>query len=52
MLVMVCHMLRDGVHYEELGKDYLERRSRESVKRNAVRKLQRLGYAVTIEEVA
>ena len=38
--------------YVDLGGNYFERRDHEATKRNAVRKLEGLGYQVTLEPVA
>ena len=35
-------------HYRELGADYFDRRSQKDVERNLVRRLERLGYAVSL----
>lgn len=52
ILEIAYYMLRDGTTYWELGANYHDERRNEAVKRNAVRRLQRLAYAVTIEEVS
>ncbi len=43
------HVLRDGVAYEELGTNYYDERKKNVVVRNAVQRLERLGYKVTVE---
>ncbi len=48
--VIAYHVLRDGTTYQELGAGYFDERDREAVKRRAVRRLERLGFKVTIEE--
>jgi len=40
---------RDGVAYQELGVNYYDERRKERVARNAIRRLERLGYKVTVE---
>jgi len=49
ILEIAYHVLRDGVAYEELGVNYYDERKRDAVVRNAVRRLERLGYKVTVE---
>ena len=51
ILTAAYHMLRDGVAYRDLGADYLDRVSATSVKRNLVKRLERLGYRVTLEPI-
>jgi transposase len=48
LLVIVYHLLRDGTAYRELGANYHDERHREATVRRAVRRLQRLGYSVTL----
>lgn len=52
ILVAAYHMLRDGVAYRDLGPDYLDRRSSGDTKRRLVRRLEDLGYTVTLEPTA
>jgi transposase len=52
MLVSIYHMLRDGTHYEDLGSTHWDERHRQSVAQRSVRRLEQLGYRVTVEEVA
>lgn len=49
ILVTIYYMLRDGTSYRDLGGDYFDERNREIVVRNAVRRLGRLGYNVTLQ---
>jgi transposase len=51
ILEIVYHLLKDGGTYEELGEHYLARRNREANRRRLVRRLEALGYRVTVEEV-
>lgn len=46
------YLLRDGRTYEDLGSNYFDERARVQTTKAAVRRLQRLGYEVTIKEVA
>ncbi len=52
ILRIVYHMLKGGVHYRELGADYLDRQHPERVKRYLVDRLQRLGYHVKLQPIA
>ena len=52
MLIAIYHMLRDGAHFVDLGPEHWDSRHRESVAQRSIRRLQQLGYKVTVEEVA
>lgn len=49
ILEIAYHVLRDGVRYEELGSNHYDQRKKETVLRQAVKRLERLGYKVTVE---
>jgi transposase len=49
LLVVVYHLLRDGTAYRELGGNYFDERDRQAVVGRSVRRLERLGYKVTLE---
>ena len=49
ILEIAYYVLRDGVAYEELGANYYDERKQDAVVRNAVKRLERLGYKVTVE---
>lgn len=49
ILEIACYVLRDGVAYGELGVNYHDERKKEAVVRNTVKRLERLGYKVTVE---
>jgi transposase len=49
ILVIVYHLLRDGTTYQELGGNYFDEHERQTVVRRSVRRLERLGYKVTVE---
>jgi transposase len=51
MLVMMYHMLRDGVDYEELGHDYLDKLQPQRLTRYLVKRLQSLGHQVILSPV-
>jgi transposase len=48
VLVIAYHLLRDGRPYCDLGPDYFERRDAARLERYHVRRLEQLGYAVTL----
>jgi transposase len=48
LLVIIYQVLKDQVEYQELGPDYFERLEPERLRRHLVRRLQRLGYDVTL----
>lgn len=48
VLVILSHMLRDGKPYSDLGPDYFERLEATQIERYHVRRLEQLGYAVTL----
>ena len=50
LLVMVYHLLRDGTEYEDLGASYFDERDRVAVERRLVRRLEQLGYRVSLEQ--
>jgi transposase len=49
LLVIIYHMLKKGVPYDELGGDYLERLEPERLTRQLVRRLEQLGHTVRLE---
>lgn len=52
ILVILYHLLRDGVLYEEKGEAFLEERDREIMEKRLVRQLERLGNQVTLQPLA
>lgn len=48
MLRAIWHMLKHGKLHEDLGVDYFDRRAGESIKRHHVRRLEKLGYQVSV----
>lgn len=52
ILVAAYHMLSDHVSYNDLGDAYLDRLSKKHLTRNLVRRLERLGYTVKLEQKA
>jgi hypothetical protein len=52
ILIAAYHMLSTGIPYTDLGETYLDRVEKRRVSRNLVRRLERLGYEVTIQPKA
>lgn len=52
ILVICYHILKNNVRYQDLGIDYLEQRKKNQIARSAVKRLEALGYEVTIKETA
>jgi transposase len=52
ILVICYHILKNNVRYQDLGIDYLEQRKKNQIAKNAVKRLEALGYEVTIKETA
>jgi transposase len=48
LLVIIYHVLKNNVEYQDLGPDYFERLEPERLRRHLVRRLQGLGYDVTL----
>jgi transposase len=49
ILTSIYHMLRNGTTYRELGGNYFDERNRHYVVQRAVRRIERLGYSVTLD---
>lgn len=52
ILVIVYHLLRDGVVYQDLGATWFDKRDQGATLRRTVKRLEALGYRVTIEAAA
>ena len=52
LLVAIYHMLKDGTQYQDLGPEHFDCIDREAVVRRSVRRLERLGYQVTVERLS
>jgi len=50
ILVIVYHLLKKQEPYQERGEAYVQQREHEDLKLQAIRRLQRLGYEVSLEE--
>ena len=51
ILVIIYHILTERKPYHELGGTYFDQREREQVERRLIRRLERLGYSVSLEPV-
>jgi hypothetical protein len=48
LLVVIYHLLSHREPYRELGTDYFERWDNNRIERHHVRRLEQLGYAVSL----
>jgi transposase len=49
ILVIAYHLLARGTVYTELGADYFDKRNEQQIQRQLVKRLERLGYAVSLQ---
>jgi transposase len=52
ILVIIYHLLREGIPYEEKGDAFFEEQDREFIEKRLVRQLERLGHHVTLQPLA
>lgn len=52
LLTIAYYLMRDGTTYRELGPDYFDRRHHERALHRHVRRLEAMGYRVTLEKAA
>jgi len=52
LLVIIYHLLSDDKDYEELGGNYFDEWDRQAVQKRLVRRLEKLGYKVKIEQTS
>jgi transposase len=52
ILTAICHMLKDGTMYQDLGGDHFKRHSPDQQKNRLVKRLSELGYAVELKPLA
>ena len=52
ILVIAYHMIKRGTEYVELGGDYFDKRNRQQVQRRLVKRLEQLGFKVSLEPAA
>jgi len=45
-------VLRDGVEYHDLGVNYYDERKKDAMTRNAIKRLEQLGYKVALQPIA
>jgi transposase len=50
MLGIIYHMLTKRQVYKELGADYFDRRQKESLVKRTIKRLELLGYQVTVAD--
>jgi transposase len=48
VLRSVYYLLRDGTEYKDLGADYFDQLDKTRLERQAVRRLEQLGYTVAL----
>lgn len=51
ILISAYHIIDKRIDYAELGESYLDRNSKHRVLRGLVRRVERMGYRVTVEEL-
>lgn len=51
LLVVIYHVLKTGKAYKELGEDFFDRLDADRIRRHHVKRLEKLGYAVTLEQI-
>ncbi len=49
-VVIISHLLKEQQSYRELGAGYVAEQEQEAIKRRAIRRLEQLGYRVTLQE--
>jgi hypothetical protein len=49
ILVIAYHLLKDKTTYQELGANYFDQQDRERVSRRLTKRLEQLGYQVSLE---
>jgi transposase len=52
LLTAVYYILRKKVEYRELGANYLDLHRKESLVKSSIKRLEKLGYQVTLRPVA
>ena len=52
ILVICYHMIKNRTKYNDLGADFFQRRSEEALVVQNIRRLEAMGYTVTVEKVA
>jgi len=49
---MVYHLIQDGTEYQDLGPNYFDERNKEATVRRSVKRIENLGYEVTLHPKA
>ena len=49
ILVIIYHMIDCGTRYQELGGNYFDERKQDTVQKQLIRRLEKLGLKVTVE---
>jgi len=52
ILVICYHMIKNRTRYQDLGAEFFHRRNEEALVKQSIRRLENLGYAVSVEKVA
>jgi transposase len=52
VLIIAYHIIRDGTEYREIGGDHYDRRNPEKTAQRLTRRLERIGYKVTLTKPA
>ena len=52
MLIAIYHLIKDGTVFQDLGPNHFDELDRQRVTQRAVRRLQALGYDVTLKEAS
>lgn len=52
ILIIIFHLLQRQQSYEELGGNYFDEREKQATEKRLVRRLEKLGYQVTLQPVA
>jgi transposase len=52
MLTVIWHLLQHGVAYRDLGVGFFDKQNREGLKKSYLKKLEKLGFQVTLTPVA
>jgi len=52
ILIMCYYILKHKVPYKELGMDYLDKRKKDKIISNYVKRLTGLGYYVSLQKIA
>jgi transposase len=52
ILVIIYNMINRGTRYQDLGVDHYDKQRERQIVRNATRRIQKLGYQVTLQPIA